>query len=477
MTIEQILHLLPNIDIVSILTSIDRARIDRTFIVIMSSALKRKRGPSSGDSGRGSNAINSSTKGLAGPDSGNVPPPDTALLRATLEASLAELRTSASRIELLLHSLPVRPSATARRALTPVQAPAQPTLSSPPSLPAKAASSSDKQCPSCQELQSQLTTLLAQAEQHQAEREAWKAFKNWWLDSLAKRERRSRREKNEGPSRREQVDSDKVKRSMLKRLDKETHKVWVDAGIISREEASGASGASGLEGTGSSASAAQEEQSEVTLPLQPTNRALPNLAATRHQAKQVVPSGEINAGVENGDEGAGAKGVAQSSRTAPDNTTPGRKSVRGLADQASTSTSRSTPRNADHRASASLAATTVASPAPTRINPTTTTSSTTAAYIDDQPIRNPIHRRTLLATSCPDCSLFYSHMNQLDPSNPQQGRGGEGDVSRMACSRHRSTFRRASTPDGYWNIGFPDTQEAEEINRAAREGRPPQQER
>ncbi|KAJ9479295.1 SAE2 domain-containing protein [Pseudozyma hubeiensis] len=447
----------------------------------MSSALKRKRGPRSGDIARGLNANSSSTSGLAGLDSGNVPPPDAALLRATLETSLAELRTSASRIELLLHSLPVQPSATARRALTPVQAPAQPTLTIPPPPATKAATPPDKRCSSCQELQSQLAALRAQSEKHQAEREAWKAFKNWWLDSLAKRERRSQRKKNEGSSRREQVDGDKVKRSMLKRLDKETQKVWVNAGIVSREEASGASEGSGLEGGGSSASAAQEEQSEVTLPLHPTNKALPRLASTGHQAGKVALLGEITVDVENSDIGAGAEGVGPSSRTAPGNATPCQKSVRGLADQASTSTSRSKPRNPDftapHRASTSLAATTIASPAPTRIDPTTTTSFTPAAYIDDQPIRNLIHRRTLLATSCPDCSLFYSHLNQLNPSNPQQGRGGEGDISRMACSRHRSTFQRASTPDGYWNIGFPDTQEAEEINRAAREGRPPQQER
>ncbi|KAH0582201.1 hypothetical protein J132_04152 [Termitomyces sp. J132] len=40
---------------------------------------------------------------------------------------------------------------------------------------------------------------------------------------------------------------------------------------------------------------------------------------------------------------------------------------------------------------------------------------------------------------------------------------------RQAISRHRHHWERPKTPPGYWNIGFPDTQEAEEINEMARE--------
>jgi hypothetical protein len=36
-------------------------------------------------------------------------------------------------------------------------------------------------------------------------------------------------------------------------------------------------------------------------------------------------------------------------------------------------------------------------------------------------------------------------------------------------SRHRHKWERASTPPGYWNIGFPSTQEASDINEKAKE--------
>lgn len=35
-------------------------------------------------------------------------------------------------------------------------------------------------------------------------------------------------------------------------------------------------------------------------------------------------------------------------------------------------------------------------------------------------------------------------------------------------SRHRQQWERPKTPPGYWNIGFPDTQQAAEINERAR---------
>jgi len=36
-------------------------------------------------------------------------------------------------------------------------------------------------------------------------------------------------------------------------------------------------------------------------------------------------------------------------------------------------------------------------------------------------------------------------------------------------SKHRHNWERASTPPGYWNIGFPSTQEASDINQQANE--------
>jgi len=40
---------------------------------------------------------------------------------------------------------------------------------------------------------------------------------------------------------------------------------------------------------------------------------------------------------------------------------------------------------------------------------------------------------------------------------------------KQAISRHRHHWARASTPPGYWTIGFPNTQEAAHINKRAKE--------
>ncbi|KAF8066545.1 DNA repair protein endonuclease SAE2/CtIP C-terminus-domain-containing protein [Lyophyllum atratum] len=50
----------------------------------------------------------------------------------------------------------------------------------------------------------------------------------------------------------------------------------------------------------------------------------------------------------------------------------------------------------------------------------------------------------------------------------KENRQSEINSHRQAISRHRHHWERAKTPPGYWNIGFPDTQEAEEINERAR---------
>lgn len=39
---------------------------------------------------------------------------------------------------------------------------------------------------------------------------------------------------------------------------------------------------------------------------------------------------------------------------------------------------------------------------------------------------------------------------------------------KKAISRHRQNWERAKTPPGYWDIGFPDTQEVGNINEKAR---------
>ncbi|KAG6873164.1 hypothetical protein C0995_002013 [Termitomyces sp. Mi166 len=56
-------------------------------------------------------------------------------------------------------------------------------------------------------------------------------------------------------------------------------------------------------------------------------------------------------------------------------------------------------------------------------------------------------------------------------STHKRSRDKENEITshRQAISRHRYHWERPKTPPGYWNIGFPDTQETEDINERARE--------
>lgn len=333
---------------------------------------------------------------------------DTAV-RAHLEQSLAELRATTTRLESLLAALPSpsqrspQPSST-RAALSEVHAPAQPTSPKPTTAPTES-------CWSCAHLEQQLSALRTQYER---ERQAWRAFKSWWLGSLEKRERRrserrSRRRSEvaaSGGGRRQsdvgsssggqgqgEGEGERLSR-LVGKLDEGTRDVWVRAGIVPPD--------GGREA---------QEESELALPLHPST---------------TVDAVEVNA-------------------PAPASVQPSRSAVNPTP-----ASSRARPTPSTSR--------------PNRLSTTHRPSTATAPYIDDTPIRNPLHRRTLHASDCPDCSLFYTHLNDL-------GTAGQGDVERMACSRHRSTFARADTPEGYWNIGFPSTQEVELINAAARRGR------
>ena len=43
------------------------------------------------------------------------------------------------------------------------------------------------------------------------------------------------------------------------------------------------------------------------------------------------------------------------------------------------------------------------------------------------------------------------------------------ELHKKAISRHRHTWARATTPPGYWDIGFPDTQAVGDINEKAKQ--------
>ncbi|KAL1685803.1 DNA repair protein endonuclease SAE2/CtIP C-terminus-domain-containing protein, partial [Schizophyllum commune] len=111
-------------------------------------------------------------------------------------------------------------------------------------------------------------------------------------------------------------------------------------------------------------------------------------------------------------------------------------------------------------------------------------------------VRGRESRKRLEATDCECCREYYEAVGPL-PARPQgplwrspsrsprkhrpecqhhQGnhdkeerRDEEVQAHRQAISRHRQQWARAKTPPGYWEIGFPSTQEVTDMNERARE--------
>ncbi|KAI0084610.1 DNA repair protein endonuclease SAE2/CtIP C-terminus-domain-containing protein [Irpex rosettiformis] len=114
----------------------------------------------------------------------------------------------------------------------------------------------------------------------------------------------------------------------------------------------------------------------------------------------------------------------------------------------------------------------------------------------DEVVRHKHDRSKLGAEDCDCCREYYNVLAPLPlpaqpplwrspPTTPQKKRkyyAEESDEeatdkslnrdvnSRIQkISRHRRRWEAPKTPPGYWDIGFPDTQQTEEINRRARE--------
>ena len=58
----------------------------------------------------------------------------------------------------------------------------------------------------------------------------------------------------------------------------------------------------------------------------------------------------------------------------------------------------------------------------------------------------------------------HNHASENDKENTD-----EQEEHKQLISRHRHHWHRPKTPPGYWDIGFPDTQEVLDINRRAAE--------
>ncbi|KZT04876.1 uncharacterized protein LAESUDRAFT_727450 [Laetiporus sulphureus 93-53] len=118
----------------------------------------------------------------------------------------------------------------------------------------------------------------------------------------------------------------------------------------------------------------------------------------------------------------------------------------------------------------------------------------------DEVVRNKESRKHLHADDCECCRGYYEGLNPMPPRlqrplwrspSPSKRKHEHGPSTSSArtvlapdsdderqqaieehkreISRHRQRWERPLTPPGYWEIGFPDTQEAAEINARARE--------
>ncbi|KAF7306441.1 SAE2 domain-containing protein [Mycena indigotica] len=102
-------------------------------------------------------------------------------------------------------------------------------------------------------------------------------------------------------------------------------------------------------------------------------------------------------------------------------------------------------------------------------------------------VRGKEDRRRLQAGDCESCRDYYEAIGPLParlqaplwrspPSSPVNQtthtcrHGYERDVNahKQAISRHREEWVQGTTPPGYWDIAFPTTQEAENINERAK---------
>ncbi|KAJ6627005.1 DNA repair protein endonuclease SAE2/CtIP C-terminus-domain-containing protein [Mycena sp. CBHHK59/15] len=106
----------------------------------------------------------------------------------------------------------------------------------------------------------------------------------------------------------------------------------------------------------------------------------------------------------------------------------------------------------------------------------------------DEVVRGKEDRRRMEGGDCECCRGYYEAIGPLPnrlqpplwrspPNSPEKGKPCRHNAEtskqdaiashKQAISRHRHHWVRASTPPSYWNIGFPTTQEANEINEKA----------
>ncbi|KAF9524911.1 DNA repair protein endonuclease SAE2/CtIP C-terminus-domain-containing protein [Crepidotus variabilis] len=112
-------------------------------------------------------------------------------------------------------------------------------------------------------------------------------------------------------------------------------------------------------------------------------------------------------------------------------------------------------------------------------------------YQYDEVVRNREERKKMHGGDCECCRDYYENVGPLPPRlqqplwrsptrspskfkrrrsvSPSPREITDMGSRRQAISRHRHTWARAKTPPGYWDIGFPDTQQVGDINQKAHE--------
>lgn len=100
--------------------------------------------------------------------------------------------------------------------------------------------------------------------------------------------------------------------------------------------------------------------------------------------------------------------------------------------------------------------------------------NTRGKYALDGVVRRKDDRKMLHADGCPCCSKFYSmagpsHVSAgpmwRSPPRDHQVRRSQSTTTLQQVGRHRANWRRSPTPPGFWDTGFPTTQEVAQEKR------------
>ncbi|KAJ3021677.1 hypothetical protein HKX48_008056 [Thoreauomyces humboldtii] len=99
-----------------------------------------------------------------------------------------------------------------------------------------------------------------------------------------------------------------------------------------------------------------------------------------------------------------------------------------------------------------------AAPAPTSDDP--------VPFAYHEVVRNKERRKKMHAEDCPCCTGFYKTSG---PLKAHAELGAPDSVDRIQkVGRHRHLHKPPNTPPGYWDLNFPTTQEAVDINKASK---------